>query len=97
MEHLTDEEIEFIKRNVVLIKNEQVTKILQDIIHREMDLIKKVSPEDKDMREFLLWNVIGLMSAIMQLRPGGWADEGIEIIPELIDHNPNNDAKISNR
>ena len=84
MDQLTEEEIEFLKRNIVLIQNEQVTTVLQDLIKRELDLLKTPVGEDDDMREFVLWNIIGLSSAIMQLRPGGWGTEDIDIVPEIL-------------
>lgn len=84
MDQLTEEEIEFLKRNIILIQNEQVNTILQDLIKRELDLLKTPVGKDGDLREFVLWNIIGLSSAIMQLRPGGWGMEDIDIVPEIL-------------
>jgi hypothetical protein len=83
MDQLTDEEMEFIKRNVVLIQNKQVTMVLHDLIGRELDLLKTPIGKDEDLRESTLWNIIGLGSAIMQLKPGGWGMEDIDIIPSM--------------
>jgi hypothetical protein len=81
MEELTDEEVEFLKRSIVLIETKQVTGILEDLVKRQLDLISTSIGKDKELRESILWNIAALCSAIMQLRPGGWALEDLEFSP----------------
>ena len=78
MEELTEEEIEFLKRAIVLIENKQLSKLLSGLIKRELDLISKIGG-DEELRESFLWNIAALVSAIFQLRPGGWVDEDLEL------------------
>jgi len=84
MEELTDEEVEFLRRAIVLIDNKQVSGILEELVKRQLDLIISIG-EDKELRESILWNIAALCSAVMQLRPGGWAFEDLEFSPVQIE------------
>jgi hypothetical protein len=84
MEELTDEEIEFLKRAIILIENKQLSNLLQGLVVREVDIIAKIG-NDEELRESSLWNIAALCSAIMQLRPGGWAFEDLEFEPIQVD------------
>lgn len=84
MEELTEEEIEFLKRAIVLIENKQLSNLLQGLVVREVDIISRIG-NDEELRESSLWNIAALCSAIMQLRPGGWAFEDLEFEPIQVD------------
>ena len=84
MEELTEEEIEFLERSIVLMENKDVTEILRILIGRQIGMLSTDAGNDSDLREQILWEITALCSAIMQLRPGGWSMEDLIITPVQI-------------
>lgn len=84
MDELTEEEIQFLERSIVLINNKQVTEILESLIKRQFELLLTDVGEREDLRKIVLWDITALCSAMMQLRPGGWSMEDLILTPVQI-------------